>query len=302
MVAVSSVQSRSAKSGSPTHIALAALLALLLGLASTSSRSQQVDYDHVINRADQQRMLLEKMSKESILVALQVDAESHLQELGRAHALFNNVRIGLREGDTTLGLPATTNSDILAKLSLVDALWPLFDNAVRRGVESGALGRTEIDALAEMGPPLQEALEDITDAYRAEAVKRQLHSLRFATISAASHQRTLTQQMAKEFFLIAYGHELRKNRSRLKKSATLFARALQALQEGDQEQKLIAPPTLEIRHQLEQVGLLWNQFKPLVGAAVTGDPPNENEILKMSELNAELLDALEEAVILYRKL
>ncbi len=301
-MACTSLQPCSAETGSSIGTAFAAVLALMVGLASAPSQSQEIDYDRVIGRADQQRMLLEKMSKESILIALQVDAESHLKELKSAHALFNHIRVGLRQGNVTLGLPPTTNSGILDKLSLVDDLWPLFDNTVRKSVESGIVGRTEIDALAEISQPLREALDDTVEAYRAEAAKRQLHSLRFAVISTASQQRAMTQRMAKEFFLIAYGHEARKNKSRLKKSAALFARSLQALQKGDPEQKLIAPPSPSIRRQLEQVDSLWGQFKRLIGAAVTGDPPSQDEILKMSTLNAELLDALEETVSLYRAL
>lgn len=302
MMAARSLQSCSAGIGPLTRIALVLMLALVLGLVSTPSRSQQVDYDRVIKRAEQQRMLLEKMSKESILVAMEVDPDDHLKELKRAHALFNHIRVGLREGNATLGLPPTKNSDILTKLSLVDALWPLFDNTVRRGVESGAVGRTEIDALAEMSQPLREALDDTVKAYRAEASKQQLHSLRSTTINMAIQESTLTQRIAKEFLLIAYSHEVRKNRSRLKKSATLFGRSLEALQKGDRGQKIIAPPTTGIRRQLEEAGSLWSQFKPLIGAAMTGDPPSRDEILKMSELNTELLDVLEEVATLYREL
>ena len=280
--------------------ALAALLVLCL--LSSPGRSEQVDYDRVIDRADQQRLLLEMMSTESILVALEVDAESHLKKLKRTHRLFNEVRVGLREGNAALGLPPAESSEVLDKLSLVDSLWPLFDNTVRKSVGAGKVGRTEIDALAEMSQPLEEALEDTVEAYGLEVNRQQLHSMRFTLISVASHQRTLTQRMAKQFLLIAYGHEARKNKSRLKKTASRFARSLRALQIGDQDQRLIAPPTEDIQAQLEQVNRLWLDFERLIREAVKGDPPNRREIQRLDELNSDLLAALEQTVTLYRKL
>ena len=127
-------------------------------------------------------------------------------------------------------------------------------------------------------------------------------AVRFTLISVASHQRTLTQRMAKQFLLIAYGHEARKNKSRLKKTASRFARSLRALRSGDQEQRLIAPPTEDIRAQLKQVDRLWFEFERLIREAVKGDPPNRKEIRRLDELNSDLLAALEQTVALYRKL
>lgn len=292
----------SARIGRSPGVVLAAALFCAAGLVAAPSQAQEVDYGHVIDLVEKQGMLVEKMSKESLLIALQVDAESRLADLKDSHELFNSVRSGLRDGNPGLGLPPATNPDILDRLARVDDLWPLFDGAIRTSLRSGAVGRGEVDSLAELNQPLQEALGGAVDAYVAEATSHQLRSMLETAISTASRQRLLSQRMAKEFLLIAYRHEARKNRSRLKKSTNLFDQAMKDLLQGDTQQRLIAPPTQEIRFQLEAVSQVWRQIRPLMMAATAGDVPSKDEILKAAELDVKLLEAVNQAVTAYMAL
>lgn len=280
----------------------AATLSLTGSLGGAPARSQQIEFDHVVEQAERQRMLLEKMSKESVLLALQINPVEYLAELKKSQERFNAVRLGLRDGDPALGLPTATNQEVSRRLSLVDDLWPMFDDTVRTGIQSGAFGRTEIDTLAEMGRPLLEALDDAVEAYTAQAVASQLYSLRSTAVGFIGRQRTLTQKMAKEFFLISYRHEARRNKSSLKKSMARFGESMDALLRGDNQQKLIAPPNSEIRRQLQLANAIWQDFRTSVETAMNGKTPGREEILRVSELNMKLLEVLEEAVNLYKVL
>ena len=152
------------------------------------------------------------------------------------------------------------------------------------------------------GQPILDALAGAADAYVAEANSRQLHSMLAITIGTASRQRLLSQRMAKEFFLIAYRHQVRRNTSRLKESTELFDQSMNALIQGSPQERLIAPPTLEIRSQLEAARQVWVQIKPLMEPALVGNVPNEDEIVKVADLTADLLEAIGQALTLYMAL
>ncbi len=282
--------------------AISAALICTAGLEIAPAHAQEIDYGRVVDLVKNQGMLVEKMSKESVLIALEGETEGRLAALQDSHERFNRVQAGLREGNSGLGLTAITNPVILDRLAVVEDLWPLFDGAIRSALGSGAVGRGEVDTLAELNAPLLEALGGAVDAYEAEARSRQLHSMLDKVISTASRQRLLSQRMAKEFFLVAYSHETEKNRSRLKQSTDQFDQIMTDLLQGRARQALIAPPTPEIRSQLDAANQVWRQIRPLMAPVITGGAPGNDEVLKVAELNVKLLEAVNQALTLYMAL
>ena len=283
-------------------VAMPAVMICAAGLQIAPAHAQEINYGQVVDLVERQAMLIEKMSKESLLIALDSKGANRLATLQHSHELFSKVQTGLREGNRGLGLPAATNPHILDRLALVDSLWPLFDGAIRSALATGAVGRGEIDTLTEMSQPIVDALGGAADAYLAESNSQQLRSMLETTISAASRQRLLSQRMAKEFFLIAYRHQDRKNRSHLKKSTELFDQSMKTLMQGSPQERQIAPPTLEIRSQLEAAHLVWIRLKPLMEPALAGNVPNEDEIVEVADLTVDLLEAMNQALTLYMAL
>lgn len=280
-------------------VAMPAAMICTAGLQIAPAHAQETDYGQVIDLVESQGMLVEKMSKESVLIALQVDASGRVRDLKNSHDLFSDIQAGHRDGNARLRMSPTKNPVVLDRLALVDSLWPLFDGAIRTALTSGAVGRGEIDTLTEMSQPIVDALGGAADAYLAEASSQQLRSMLAITISAASRQRLLSQRMAKEFFLIAYRHQDRKNRSRLKKSTEQFDRFMKALIKGSPQERLIAPPTVEIRSQLETANQVWHRIKPLMEPTLVGSVPDKDEIQKVADLSGDLLAAISQALTLY---
>lgn len=283
-------------------VTVPAAIVCAAGLHFAPAHAQEIDYGHVIDLVEGQAMLVEKMSKESLLIALDSKNPNRLATLKESHDRFNTVLAGLRKGNRSLGLPASTNPAILDRLAAVEGLWPLFDGAILTILRARVVGRGEIDTLAELNGPLLEALSGATEAYKAEAEGGQLHSVLGQVISIASQQRHLSQKIAKEFLLVAYNHGTRKNRSRLKKSIAQFDQSMADLLQGRPQQRLIAPPTLEIRAQLDSANQIWRQITPLLAPVTGGGTPGDNEILRVSELNAKLLEAVNQALTLYMAL
>lgn len=84
-----------------------------------------------INLAGKQRMLTQKMTKELLLVANGIDADTNKANLSKTVALFERTLNGLLEGDAELGLPGTGDPAIRDQLAVVQGLWgqykPLLD-------------------------------------------------------------------------------------------------------------------------------------------------------------------------------
>ena len=76
----------------------------------------------VINLAGKQRMLTQKMSKEALYIAKGIDVDANKASLAKTVALFDKTLKGLISGEESLGLPATTDKDILAQLQVVTDL------------------------------------------------------------------------------------------------------------------------------------------------------------------------------------
>ena len=207
--------------------------------------------------------------------------------------------MGLRNGDANLGLAPAESPAVLDLLTQIEGLWPYFDDAVRGGLTSGAAGRPQIDAQSEFSPPLFEAIDGAADLFLEEATGGQLRSMLPIAIHVSSRQSMLTQRMMKEFLLVAYQYEARKNRRKLKRSSAFFGKSLEALIRGDLQQKLMPPPNNEIKLQLDKVNKLWREFEPLIGAVKKGGKPSRAEILQATDLNARLLLAMDKAVSLY---
>ena len=112
--------------------------------AKASGSSLEKGMATTINLAGKQRMLTQKMTKELLLVANGIDTDASKASLAKTVALFEKTLTGLVKGDADLGLPATTDKDILAQLGKVEALWadykPVLDSVdiSEAGLQSAA--------------------------------------------------------------------------------------------------------------------------------------------------------------------
>lgn len=256
----------------------------------------------LINVVAKQHMLTQMMSKESLLVALEVDKARNLHNLRSNQAFFDRVQQGLRYGDITLSVPGTRRPKILEKLDRVEELWPLFGNAVETSVSAGSVSAERLDTIAEVNLALLEATEDTVRAYREAAARGGLFSMIGIAIDQSGHQRTLTQKMSKEFLLIAYGHDVNKNRRHLQETIQQFDQTLLGLINGDFELLLLPAPTPEIRGQLRKVQRIWDEFLPLLRTAVDKERIGPEVIAQVARDNMSLLLEMNAVVDLYAAL
>jgi len=281
-------------------IIMACVIALGVVAGAGPGLAQTKSLNHVINLAGMQRMLTQKISKESLLVALGIDRDENLLNLEKTRTLFDRTLKGLRNGDALLGLPPTTEPEVLDQLRKVEELWPLLDTVVRNSVAGQNVTAEGIDTIVELNLPLLQATDDTVKAYNSASGG--LVSMLTVALNLSGQQRMLTQKMLKEYLLIAYGYEERNNRRNLRGTIKLFDRTLQGLIKGDNDQGILRAPTPEIRARLRVVERLWDEIRPQLEPFGRAGKPDPGAIAKVAQASSLLLEEMNDAVTLYEHL
>ncbi len=263
------------------------------------------EYGVVLNLSGKQRMLTQKMSKEIMLVALDVDKAKNLENLAKTSALFDKTLKGLRNGSDELRLPPTSSGRILRQLDKIDAIWADFYPVVQQVLDAKAVSKDQVAVVAKNNLPLLKQMNKAVGLYEKDAKKGGLKAAPglAATINLSGKQRMLTQKMSKEFLLVAYGHGRDDNKLSLLETYSLFERTLKGLLDGDDTLGLPGTKPQHIRDQLGVVQGLWDKFKPIVeyGAdAGTQDIPKD-KIQVLANTNLPLLKEMNKAVGMYEK-
>jgi len=274
----------------------------LLVLTAPLLAEQPADLQRMIDLTQDQALLAEKMSKELVLVALEVDTEKNLENLQSSRALFERTLKGLRDGDVALGLPGSRDQNFLDSLSDAGELWLVYDATVRTGFESGRITADQVGTVADLTAPISDAMKKAGAVLERNSSEGQLISMLDITKELAGRQRLLTQKMSREFLLIAYGHEIEKNRSGLKESIAQFDRTLDGLLSGNTELRLVPAPSAEIKSQLRKLARIWDAVLPILTTAVRGGKINRENIAQMASTNEPLLEAASAAHLLYNSL
>lgn len=272
---------------------LLTLTLMLLPALGTAATKEEMGV--VINLSGKQRMLTQKMSKETLLIARGVYVESTRKELAASASLFNKTLKGLKDGDAELGLPPTEEPAIRAQLDKVFALWSDFDPHIL-AVLKGDTGTKQIKAIAEKNLPLLGEMNKAVQMY-ADSTDSGIDPGLAATINLAGKQRMLTQKMTKELFLVANDIDPEANQAALKKTAALFERTLTGLVEGDAELGLPGTVAPDIIEQLGLVRILWEEYKPILFAGDT----SEDGLAIAAEVNQPLLEQMNIAVKMYEE-
>lgn len=272
-------------------------VALFAISVSSSAMAADIDYSNVINLSGKQRMLTQKMSKEAMLVALEVNTEENLANLKTTRDLFDKTLKGLRNGDDSLGLPPTKKPKILGALDDVDSLWASFDPAVSGVISAGAVEDAQITTIASNNVPLLKAMNKAVKLYEAAASGADMNEALAAAINLAGRQRMLTQKMSKEFFLVAKGHDAAANKESLAKTIALFDSTLTGLIDGDEALGLSPAPTDEISAQLKKVQSMWGTFKGHLSS-----DPTPDSIQAVASENLPLLKEMNKAVGMFAAL
>jgi methyl-accepting chemotaxis protein len=130
-----------------------------------------------VNVAGRQRMLSQKMAKESLLLGQLAgqEAQTARQQLQATAALFQRSLEGLTSGDETAGLPPATDPALLAQLNKIQGLWAPFHQAVETLAQAEPASPSFAGALKVVIAGNQALLAEnntLTDLFAHQAVGR----------------------------------------------------------------------------------------------------------------------------------
>jgi len=256
-----------------------------------------------VNIAGRQRMLSQRISKAALLVALDVDATNSRAELSDNIDLFATSHAGLLNGDTGLGLAATTDACTLQQMMKVTDLWAAFEPLVGP-IAAGALATDgTLQEIADRNPTLLTTMNTAVGLYASASPtcsSPNVSSTEWSTvINVAGRQRMLSQKMSKEFLLVAKGIDVADNKLNLAATIALFEGSLAKLVQGSTADSLPAAPTQALADQLYVVKGLWATFKALLEGNVDASPIPSGVLSDVAAQSVPLLVQSNAAVTLY---
>ena len=272
-------------------------------ISTVQSAPTTAEYGVVLNLSGKQRMLSQKMSKEVSLIALNASTQDNLKNLAATAALFDKTLKGLKDGDASLGLPATDSKRIIRQLGKVSTIWDSFYPVIQEIVAAGKVTQEQIQVISSQNLPLLKEMNKAVGLYEKDAKKNGLEASPglAATINLSGKQRMLSQKMSKEYFLIALGHDVENNKLNLLETYSLFDRTLVGLLDGDETLGLPGTKQQHIRDQLNTVQALWSKFKPLMelGSGYKTETLTSEQVQEVASSNLPLLREMNAAVKLY---
>lgn len=260
-------------------------------------------YATIMNLAGRQRMLTQKMAKEALLIAADIDADANRKSLGDTVGLFEKTLAGLRDGDASAGLPQTTNERIVKQL---DAVKSIFDESkpVFTKIAGGEKpGPADLTAIADKNVPLLDAMNKAVQLYERSAKEVLKSDDAFAVvINLAGKQRMLSQKMSKEFLLVYLNVNADENRLNVRETASLFDRTLKGLRDGDSDLGLPGTKDSTAQQLLDAGSSLWKGFQPAVAKAADSAMKIEKADAEIvAKGNMPLLKAMNDAVQCFEK-
>ena len=251
-----------------------------------------------IDLAGKQRMLSQKISKEALLVFIGIDLNKSIENLKKDSALFDKTLHALQKGDKELGLVATEDKKIQAKLAEIEKIWQPFYKRVQDIYNLNNLTDDTFAYIDKHNVTLLKKMNEAVQMY-ANLNKSGVNKLSIAhSINIAGRQRMLTQKIAKDLLLYQAGINQKEALQDLKKMQKLFESSLQALLKGDKKLHVQKTTLPNIVAQLKKAQKQWQSCQSLIKKAI-----KEKENQKLTKETIACLDKtkdeMDKAVKLY---
>ncbi len=238
-----------------------------------------------INLSGKQRMLTQKMSKESLLIYLNIDKNIVKQKLKKSYTLFNKTLNGLLNGDKELKLVVSKDKILEAKLKEVNRLWTPFGKHIKDIFESKSLSSKTFNYIDKHNLILLKSMNEAVVLYTKLGTKNSSKLKMANDINLAGKQRMLTQMISKDLLLYKANINPKRAKESLNKAVLLFTKTLKGLLNGYKELALAGTKLPNIISQLEHIDKLWIETKPLIKKAL-----NSSKDIKLTKDIIKKLD------------
>ncbi len=247
-----------------------------------------------INLSGKQRMLSQKMTKESFLIHDNINKEQNIKNLRQSSQLFDKTLKGLIQGDNSLKLVKIEDPKIQEQLKKVQTLWEPFYQEIQN-ILAGKASEKSYTILEKQNIPLLQEMNHAVGLYTQESKGKK--KLKLANdINLAGKQRMLTQKMGKDLLFVKNKIKTKHYKEDFKASQKLFSETLDGLFNGSEKLKLQGTKLPKITKQLKVVKKLWEAQQPMLEMALK----NKNTQKAIEGLDSILLE-MNQASTLYTK-
>lgn len=208
----------------------------------------------IINLAAMNKMLSQRIAKDAILVAHDIDVDFYQNDLMESAKQFNDFIEGMYQGNEALKLPKETDKEVLKELDEVNTVWKEFYAAVQNFNKEGKINKEAYAYMVDNNEKLMRLSHKLTQTIQSKNILN-THDNRVIvhTLQFADRQRMLTQKMFKEKFLVYTKEDAERNNVRLRGSIILFKNGLEGLINGQNKRGLAKVTNKEIQAKLQEM-------------------------------------------------
>ena len=249
--------------------------------------------------AERQQLLIERMTNSVLLAALGVDAAPSLNSIHWSHDRFDRMQGDLRKGDPHLGLPPTTEPQVLETLDNADLQWQRYNEIFGEIVKTRRASKGQIDELAASHASTIKALNQLVESYKKFIYGGQHHSILSGAISGTGKLRANTQLLLRNLMMVVYHDYAEPDRDRLAQATANFDQTLNGLIHGNPERRLLPAATEEIRTELTKVLVMWQKIRPILESAAAGQAVKKDQIATVAKAASDMALPLTMTLIMY---
>jgi len=244
-----------------------------------------------INLSGRQRMLVQRMTKLSLLISSNINKKSNKEKLIKYSKLYNRTLEAFKNGDKELGCIPSRDKQVQKQIDIVEQKWRPFYKQIQTIIDDKDKDQKALSFLVNKNEELLKVSDDLVKSFeKLDKSENYLEKSRVHIIDIAGRERMLTQKMTKEKLLILQGKKeyIKKLNSTIK----LFDDSLKWLIDGNTQENIIKPSNIKIKEQLDKVAKIWSQIKPLYEK----EKPTTKELALIIKTNPILLSEINRMV------
>ncbi|MEO0912955.1 MAG: type IV pili methyl-accepting chemotaxis transducer N-terminal domain-containing protein [Pseudomonadota bacterium] len=251
----------------PYTLSIAALAATLNISAPAPAKAElAVSPQTVAARIEQSgnlRMLSEGMAKYFCYARAGQDPVNAVAGLQTDMAMFDQIHLGLVDGDDSLGLFAETSPEVRKAWDNVDLMWSSARVYYDKALSGQIVDERDFDRINGLTLELDKRVNDMVTQVRAVYAKELGEGGigEALLIDLYDRQLMLAEKIAKEVCLVRVGYKGEEEVRELNESIALFENSLNAFQEGFPIAGIPAPPTEGIKAQLAKAHDEWQKIR-----------------------------------------
>lgn len=288
---------------------LAPFQCLWIAVQLFMGQAQELNWGKTIDVAGRQRMLTQRMSKEFLQVALDIDAADNRGRMLGSINLFNVSLYQLINGDSVTGIVGTPNHLVGSGLDEVVSLWKPFSQLLLNNVDtirdaSGFVDMNIISMVEAQNVPVL-VKSNVVVGRLVDAAQSAGAPTNGLVVDTAGRQRMLIQRMCKEALLIGLGSSITTNVGRLKGTQLLFLNSHGGIVEGATWAGVPVLNKLCTMHQMREVTYNMQVFSPLLNQILNAHTASESQNIantlakQISDMSVPLFSSMVRAVQLY---